>query len=749
MLWNPSISQKDLFHSTVRLFLFLSALFLLLYPFSFVRAAAAFTGDVIAGTYSDNAIETTHFHFEFNDDLKNDTDSDDNDVADVIDRIAGFAEESWDQEVTEMDYAVPVDTSAGEKVLVFLDDERTYLVPGALGVSSVLSDGETIYMAVDPSLEDNLLDVTVAHEFFHVITFGYAVDFAQSYQDLSFAEASAVWIEDEVFDDSDSYVDYLPYFFSESDYSLFAGILPANSLYEYGLVIWPRFLSENFGTDIMKTTWEEFFALDNDGLANVYNVYNAFQASIEAEGVDFVDVFQDFRSWNYDVSQYAEGSVYPKVTITASHSTYPVSKTSVNSNNWPALFGTNYVQFVVDSATDGDFEFVLSKSSDVTFAVRLLPVDSDGVVHFDAAVDAEYLMGTSGGSVVLSDGSTYTKIIAVVSPVGMDFESVTSPQDAFDQGYQYFYSAEFGDFVSSTIEDATDDTEADTESGLPVVEDVSIVNLIDAGVIVGWDRIVNDTVAGYRVYYGVASGSYDTSVDTTATRKTVSGLTPDQVYYFAVKAVDADGNESPDFSTEVSTTVYEQLFSDVAVNSAYDTAIRYLVSIGVLEGYSDGTFLPDATVNRAELLKIILEAKGITPDTGRYANCFPDVTTEWYAPYVCYAAHVDWIQGYDDGFFRPANTVNKAEALKMVLNAFNFAVSDPPVQTSFSDVDVTEWYAPYVAVADGFGLLEESGTFDGAEGRTRAEIAEEVFRTLVVLAFDGEVFSEDLVGDFL
>lgn len=711
-----------------------------------IAAAATFTGSVKTGTYWAHAIETQHFHFEFSDAVYDGTDTDNSGVADILERTANFAEDSWTQEITNMGYASPVDVSAGEKLVLFLDDTDEYLVPNSLGVTSVLSDGSTIYMAVDPTLEDSLLDVTIAHEFFHAITFGYEIDFVQTYQDLSFAEASATWMEDQVFDDSNSYVDYLPYFFSEPDYSLFAGVLPADSLYEYGLNLWPRFLSEKFGAAIIQTVWLNFFASsDGDGFDNIYNVYLAFKDAIEAEDANFVDIFQEFRVWNYDLSEYEEGDLYPSVSIASKENDYPLSNQSVGSSNWPALFGTNYLEFSVGSET-GDFEFILTKSSDVSFALTLLPLSSTGKVDVDAAVDAKFLMGTSGGSLVFPDADHYTKIIAIVSPVEIDFDTVTRPQDAFDQGYQYFYSADFGDFVSTTT------TTTINTNTLPTIENVHIINQTDSGVILGWNRVVDDTVVGYKVYYGTESGAYTESLtlnSAVTTRKTVSDLTTGQTYYFAVKAIDADGAESDDYSEEVSATFVDQLFSDVSVTSSYDTAIRYLSSIGVLEGYADGTFKPNSTVNRAEMLKIILEAKGITPDTGRYANCFPDVTTEWYAPYVCYAAHVQWVEGYGDGFFRPANTVNKAEALKMVLNAFRFDVSDASTETSFSDVGSTEWYAPYVSVAEEYGVLEESGIFDGSDGRTRAEIAEEVFRVLVVTVLKQSPFTDALASQFL
>lgn len=93
-------------------------------------------------------------------------------------------------------------------------------------------------------------------------------------------------------------------------------------------------------------------------------------------------------------------------------------------------------------------------------------------------------------------------------------------------------------------------------------------------------------------------------------------------------------------------------------------AILYLADKGVLAGYPDQTFKPNNVVNRAELLKILVASLGVTDLSGR--NCFPDVTDQWFAPYVCYAKNQGWVSGYADGTFRPSEPVNKVEAIKML-----------------------------------------------------------------------------------
>lgn len=176
-------------------------------------------------------------------------------------------------------------------------------------------------------------------------------------------------------------------------------------------------------------------------------------------------------------------------------------------------------------------------------------------------------------------------------------------------------------------------------------------------------------------------------------------------------------------------------FDDVSTKSTNYIAIEYLVSIGTLEGYEDGSFQPDRTINRAELMKVLVAGQGIDPDPEIYKNCYPDVTTDWYAKYVCYATEQNWVSGYPDNTFRPSQTVNKVEAVKMLVNALGLGDQLPATVTTllFNDTDNNGWYAPYLYVAKNLGLLEvRDVNFEPSGEMNRGGVAENIFRTLVV-----------------
>lgn len=121
-------------------------------------------------------------------------------------------------------------------------------------------------------------------------------------------------------------------------------------------------------------------------------------------------------------------------------------------------------------------------------------------------------------------------------------------------------------------------------------------------------------------------------------------------------------------------------FSDVPQTHRFAEAISYVQQQGIVQGYADGTYRPETTINRAEFTKIIVESlfsdSQISEcDISKYS--FPDVATnEWYAPYVCLAKKEGIINGYSDGTFQPSSTITLPEAMKIILEAYNIDLSN-------------------------------------------------------------------------
>lgn len=111
---------------------------------------------------------------------------------------------------------------------------------------------------------------------------------------------------------------------------------------------------------------------------------------------------------------------------------------------------------------------------------------------------------------------------------------------------------------------------------------------------------------------------------------------------------------------------------DIAENP-YRDSIQQLVDRGIVHGYADGSFKPNLPINRAEFLKILMLAVhgDAVFEVGSTA-CFFDFgpQVQWYYPHACTARSLGIVEGYPDGTFRGENTVNLVEALKMSLEAW-------------------------------------------------------------------------------
>jgi len=172
----------------------------------------------------------------------------------------------------------------------------------------------------------------------------------------------------------------------------------------------------------------------------------------------------------------------------------------------------------------------------------------------------------------------------------------------------------------------------------------------------------------------------------------------------------------------------------------YYVAIKYLVQAGIVNGYPDGFVHPDREINRAELMKIITVGSGVSPSEEIFGNCFPDVETEWFARFVCFAKAQNFITGYQDGTFRPGREVSGVEALKIIINGLGMH--------SFVNTDSEIWYLPYYTTASNLGLINKDETVASLqEFSIRGEVFEKLFRMIVAVRKGG--YSESLRDEFL
>jgi hypothetical protein len=245
-------------------------------------------------------------------------------VPEYVESVASIYDSVWEYEINYLGYKEPpadsfYESGGDERFDVYLADlgiiDQDFLYAYGVTFPDVLTGPNntwaTAYQLLDNDYEgyaiyeDKPLEIiraTAAHEFFHVIQFGY--DYFE-YEDMNteedyyddrhhWLEMSAVWMEEQVFDGVNDYYYYLPYYFP-----LIHRSLQTNNpgIYQYGAVVWPLYLSQKWGDNIIRRIWQKCEEVPDP---------NAFQSAIP-EAIDeysnstytFEQALSEFYIWIY------------------------------------------------------------------------------------------------------------------------------------------------------------------------------------------------------------------------------------------------------------------------------------------------------------------------------------------------------------------------------------------------------------------------------------------------------------------
>ena len=134
-------------------------------------------------------------------------------------------------------------------------------------------------------------------------------------------------------------------------------------------------------------------------------------------------------------------------------------------------------------------------------------------------------------------------------------------------------------------------------------------------------------------------------------------------------------------------------YSDVKDTDWCNNAISTLSNMGILKGYEDGTFHPNAPVTRAEFAVIAARFSDGAADD--YAT-FSDVSNDyWASKEIAKAAKLGWIKGYTDGTFRPTNNITRAEVMTLVNRVLERGVDEEGLMEDaiqWADNKPGDWY---------------------------------------------------------
>lgn len=144
---------------------------------------------------------------------------------------------------------------------------------------------------------------------------------------------------------------------------------------------------------------------------------------------------------------------------------------------------------------------------------------------------------------------------------------------------------------------------------------------------------------------------------------------------------------------------YSSTFNDVAKDCWAANYIGYMQQFGIVTGYEDDSFRPDAPVTRAEFAAIASRFEKLTQGSKSFTDV-PD--THWAVRYINFAATRGWVTGYEDGTFKPEHSITRAEVAAVTCRLLERSADQTYIRSHIGELrtfaDVTEshwayWYA--------------------------------------------------------
>ena len=168
----------------------------------------------------------------------------------------------------------------------------------------------------------------------------------------------------------------------------------------------------------------------------------------------------------------------------------------------------------------------------------------------------------------------------------------------------------------------------------------------------------------------------------------------------------------------------DAVYSDIAGEKC-EGAVSVLSALGVVDGYENGTYKPEQTVTRAEMAKLVITALGMDSYATATKSSYSDMANaQWAIPVVEYATNLGIIEGVGGGRFSPGNPVTYEQAVTMIVRALGYT-------TDCNEMNGT-WPAVYVQKATALGIFKNvEGNKYGA-GANRGDVAIMLYNALDV-----------------
>ncbi len=443
------------------------------------------------------------------------------------------------------------------------------------------------------------------------------------------------------------------------------------------------------------------------------------------------DTFKNYAN-SIDKALYLTYQVYQEAQ-TEGYNCYAV--VNGRSTNYP--WGPNFMNYLADGQTvsfnkiQNDILYAVSAGSTVTDTIgekfTLVGEEQDKLADdsFTLTVKGTKIEGTVAGDTVnfgtqKEDGSypytvkyvpttktftwTINENVSNFAPVQLTYTvKLTNPQTAADTYGQT-------DLDGDTFIDGTQ-TKVDTGKALYTNQSATLLPVNSAGK-PGQPLLFPKPSVSYTISSGSSgshSGGSRPSLNTKDHYGYIIGYPVD--YYTGQPTTDQTKKpvrpEGKITRAEVATIYFRMLtdesrtkfwsqsnsYSDVKAGDWFNNAVSTLSKAGIIAGYEDGSFRPNGYITRAEFATIAARFFNVTYN-GK--DLFPDISGHWAKDYINQAANKGFVNGYEDGTFKPDRNITRAEAVTLV----NRTLDRHPDKNHFTkdmlvwpdNMDQTKWY---------------------------------------------------------
>jgi len=237
------------------------------------------------------------------------------DIKKIAKNLLSISKNVWEKEIVEYKFKNP--RNSNKKLIdIYLANTKAYnkaiynyiTIPSNYsGYATAYFDG-TPYFVVNPNVNINIIKVTIAHEFFHTIQYAYGLDIVSNeiwYKNVWFLEASAVMMEDEVYDNVNDYKNYLPAYLEHTRWPL----TYTNGAIEYGKVLFAKYLKEKYGIDFFRKLFENY-KTDETILTDIQTITKEYNTTFNNLILDFGVCLANIKTCLEEGNMYSTPKYY-------------------------------------------------------------------------------------------------------------------------------------------------------------------------------------------------------------------------------------------------------------------------------------------------------------------------------------------------------------------------------------------------------------------------------------------------------